>query len=77
VVPKAGRGDERLAQLLVSQCLERLAYFKAPGYVAFCSELPLTPTEKIQRGQLKTLGLTLLERGACLDLRCMKRRSAS
>ena len=35
---------------LVDFCLERLAYFKAPGYVAICERLPLTPTEKIQGG---------------------------
>jgi acyl-coenzyme A synthetase/AMP-(fatty) acid ligase len=41
-----------LAHELLEFCLARLAYFKAPGYVAFCSELPLTPTEKIQRARL-------------------------
>src|SRR5579883_559523 len=29
--------------------LQRLAYFKAPGYISFCDRLPLTATEKIQR----------------------------
>ena len=41
-------------------CRERLAYYKAPGYVAFCNRLPLTPTQKIQRGELKELGTPLL-----------------
>ena len=30
-----------------------LAYFKAPGYVAFVDALPLTATNKVQRGELK------------------------
>jgi acyl-CoA synthetase (AMP-forming)/AMP-acid ligase II len=70
------RANESLARELTSYCLERLAYFKSPGYVALCERLPLTPTEKIQRAQLKDFGRELLERGACVDLRDMKRRNA-
>jgi acyl-CoA synthetase (AMP-forming)/AMP-acid ligase II len=33
-------------------CLERLAYFKAPGYVAFLDELPVTSTNKVQKAKL-------------------------
>ena len=77
VVPaEPDRADESLARELTSYCLERLAYFKSPGYVAFCERLPLTPTEKIQRARLKDFGRELLERGACVDLRDMKRRNA-
>ena len=65
---------ESLATDLAGHALERLAYFKAPGYVAFCANLPLTPTEKIQRARLKELGLDLLQAGGCVDLRTMKRR---
>jgi len=77
VVPaEPDRADESLARELTSYCRERLAYFKSPGYVAFCERLPLTPTEKIQRARLKDFGRELLERGACVDLRDMKRRNA-
>lgn len=61
---------------LVRFCLERLAYFKAPGYVAFCERLPLTSTEKIQRARLKELGAALLRSPACVDLRQLKKRTA-
>lgn len=54
-------------------CLGRLAYFKAPGYLAFCDRLPLTPTEKIQRGELKELARALL--GDAVDLRAFKKRN--
>ena len=74
VLHDAGAGGEALARELAGFCLERLAYFKAPGYAAFCGTLPLTPTEKIQRSKLKELGQQLLEQGACVDLRSMKRR---
>ncbi|HEY6926284.1 MAG TPA: AMP-binding protein [Steroidobacteraceae bacterium] len=68
---------DAFARDVVGFCLARLAYFKAPGYVALCERLPLTPTEKIQRAQLKELGRARLEAGACVDLRSMKRRPAA
>jgi acyl-CoA synthetase (AMP-forming)/AMP-acid ligase II len=73
----AGSTDEALARELVGFCLARLAYYKAPGYVSFCTALPLTPTEKIQRGQLGELGRRLLHDGACVDTRAMKKRPAT
>jgi acyl-CoA synthetase (AMP-forming)/AMP-acid ligase II len=73
VVEKAER--EAYARELVQFCLGRLAYFKAPGYVALCERLPLTPTEKIQRAQLKELGGALLATAACVDLRSLKKRT--
>ena len=63
------------AREIVAFCLARLAYFKAPGYVAFCEKLPLTPTEKIQRSLLKQSGESRLSDGQCMDLRDLKRRS--
>ena len=65
---------ETLADNVVSHCLERLAYYKAPGYVARVDALPLTPTEKIQRASLKQLALDLLESGDCIDTRDRKVR---
>ena len=80
VVPRSGlRGLDTgaLARDLVEFALEKLAYFKAPGYVAFCSALPLTATEKIQRAQLKSLADSLRGTAACIDLRALKKRSPS
>jgi acyl-CoA synthetase (AMP-forming)/AMP-acid ligase II len=65
---------DRLAYGIVEFCLERLAYYKAPGYVAFCEDLPLTATQKIQRQQLREMALALHARGECVDTRDMKRR---
>lgn len=80
VVPRGPLGEaERAAfgQELTQFCLERLAYFKAPGYIGFCDSLPLTATEKIQRARLKELGHALLRGPACLDLRALKKRPAA
>jgi acyl-coenzyme A synthetase/AMP-(fatty) acid ligase len=70
--------DERgaCARDVLRFCLDRLAYFKAPGYIGFCSSLPLTPTEKIQRAQLKELGRQLLGTPDCVDLRQLKKAVA-
>jgi acyl-CoA synthetase (AMP-forming)/AMP-acid ligase II len=73
--PLTETGRAPFAHDLVRFCLERLAYFKAPGYVAFCERLPLTSTEKIQRARLKELGETLLRSPACVDLRKLKKRT--
>ena len=68
------QGAQALAEALVRHCLERLAYYKAPGYIAFCDELPLTPTQKIQRSQLKAYALARKAAGECIDLCGLKVR---
>ena len=64
------------AERIVRHCLDRLAYFKAPGYMARCDELPLTATEKIQRAALKDLAEKRLAAGECIDTRALKTRYA-
>jgi len=74
-VDRAAR--ERLATDIVAWCLQRLAYYKAPGYVAFVPEVPLTSTQKILRGQLKDLVAASLATEACVDTRDLKKRVAA
>ncbi len=74
-VEEAGR--ESFAREVQQFCLDRLAYYKAPGYVGFCERLPLTATEKIQRAQLKDLGRQLLATSNCVDLRSLKKRTSA
>jgi acyl-CoA synthetase (AMP-forming)/AMP-acid ligase II len=52
-------------------CLERLAYFKAPGYVAFIDALPTTSTNKVQKAALADFAF---DPGLRFDLRSRKRR---
>jgi acyl-coenzyme A synthetase/AMP-(fatty) acid ligase len=59
---------------LVEHALGQLAYFKAPGYVAFVDALPLTPSQKIQRGELKSMAAQLPAQPHCVDTRSLKRR---
>jgi acyl-CoA synthetase (AMP-forming)/AMP-acid ligase II len=88
-VPDTVRGDEVFACLvvdgertaararaLVEWALGRMAYYKAPGWVAFVDALPLTATQKISRGELKSLAVRLVEHGA-FDTRDLKKRQAA
>ncbi len=63
-----------LAESIVRHALDQLAYYKAPGYVAFVTELPLTASQKIQRGQLRELAHALPGQGHCIDTRALKKR---
>ncbi len=63
-----------LAASIVQHALAQLAYYKAPGYVAFVESVPLTTSQKIQRGQLRELAQTLPGKEHCIDTRTMKKR---
>ena len=65
---------EAAAADIVRWTLSRLAYYKAPGYVAFVDALPLTTTNKIQRGELKALAPTLVDGPDCVNTCAMKKR---
>jgi acyl-CoA synthetase (AMP-forming)/AMP-acid ligase II len=89
-VPDAVRGDEVLACIvsdgvaddsrpeaaadIVDWCLARLAYYKAPGYVAFVDALPLTTSQKVQRGELRTMAAALVGQANCIATVAMKKR---
>jgi acyl-CoA synthetase (AMP-forming)/AMP-acid ligase II len=60
-----------LAQSIQDHCLARLAYFKAPGYVAFIDALPTTSTNKVQKAKLADFAFDPDKR---FDLRGRKRR---
>jgi acyl-CoA synthetase (AMP-forming)/AMP-acid ligase II len=72
VVPN-GAGSRETAISIQDWCLERLAYFKAPGYVAFLKELPVTSTNKVQKAKLADFAVNPDD---CFDLRDRKRRKA-
>ncbi len=55
-------------------CLSRLAYFKAPGFVAFIDALPTTSTNKVQKIKLADFAANPMEAPACFDLRDRKKR---
>ena len=87
-VPDEVRGDEVFACLrcvsnsavqaeqIVEWSLQQMAYYKVPGYIAFVDELPLTATQKIQRGELKALATQLMNKPDTADVRHLKKRQA-
>jgi acyl-CoA synthetase (AMP-forming)/AMP-acid ligase II len=62
------------AQELVRWCLARLAYYKAPGHVAFVDALPMTASQKIQRGELRPLTDKLRASAGSFDTTALKKR---
>jgi acyl-CoA synthetase (AMP-forming)/AMP-acid ligase II len=51
-----------------------VAYYKAPGYIAFVAAVPLTSTQKIQRSNLGDMVAATCGTDACIDTRAMKKR---
>ena len=86
-VPDEVRGDEvcacvvskvpaerwsETARSIVTHCLSRLAYYKAPGYVVRFDELPLTATEKLARADLKVLAAERVHSQDCDNMLALK-----
>ncbi|MCE8555344.1 AMP-binding protein [Ruegeria pomeroyi] len=88
-VPDPMRGDEvfaclrvdapspDLAQQIADWALTQMAYYKVPGYIAFVDNLPMTPTQKIQRKALKEMAEALLSDPATVTLTHLKKRQVA
>jgi crotonobetaine/carnitine-CoA ligase len=75
VVPMPGiTADAALADRIFEWCMERLAYFKAPGFILFVPSLPTTGTQKVQKTQIFPRGEDPRRRPGTLDLRERKRK---
>jgi acyl-CoA synthetase (AMP-forming)/AMP-acid ligase II len=71
--PGAATGKDAAAGI-VDWTMERLAYYKAPGWISFVADLPTTATQKLRRGELQKLTGQLISSADAIDLRTMKRR---
>ena len=75
VVLQHGQAMGRDAALSIQDwCLKRLAYFKAPGHVAFLDSLPTTATNKVQKAKLADFAVSAAN---SFDLRDRKKRTAA
>jgi acyl-CoA synthetase (AMP-forming)/AMP-acid ligase II len=73
IVPREMPRDPRaLAENIARACAERLAYFKVPAHIAFVDAIPITPTQKLQRGAIKTLAAAAVGAPGTIDLRAFK-----
>jgi acyl-coenzyme A synthetase/AMP-(fatty) acid ligase len=77
IILEAGhQPGEETARSIFDRCMETLVYFKVPGYISFLEALPLTASQKPQRGEIKKLARSLVEGGESFDLREFKRRTS-
>lgn len=60
------------ARALARHCLSQLAYYKAPGWVVFRDQLPVTSTNKLQKHRLFEKGQD--PRAGAIDCRDLKKR---
>jgi len=76
VVPTPGTaGDAEFGRQLFRRCMEQLAYYKAPGWLLFMDELPLTDTQKVQKAKIFRTGIDPTALEGVLDFRSLKQRS--
>ncbi|MDH3265278.1 MAG: AMP-binding protein [Paracoccaceae bacterium] len=75
VVAKEGiAADEALADALMALALEKLSYFKAPGWWLFVDALPTTGTQKVQKQQIFPKGTDPRAQPGVIDRRDRKKR---
>lgn len=74
IVLKAPKPAAQIAEDLFNHCSERLAYYKAPGWIHIVDTLPTTGTQKIQKHQIYPGGMDPRQHPNMLDFRTRKRR---
>lgn len=74
VLKQQSRPASEMAAAIVDHCLQRLAYYKAPGWIHFLHSLPTTATQKIQKHSIYPKGTDPRGIADVLDMRGLKRR---
>jgi len=78
VIPAADVKEcQNTAEQIAKRALNTLVYYKVPGYIGFYDSLPLTPSEKPKRAEIKALAINSLENNRCFDVRHLKKRSGT
>lgn len=77
VLDETSTQSSEQARAITEHCMSQLAYYKAPGYIVFCSSLPRTASNKPRRGEIKTLARTRVADRDCVDTRDMKKRQSA
>jgi acyl-CoA synthetase (AMP-forming)/AMP-acid ligase II len=68
----AGGDPTQRASRIIGTCGDYIAYHKLPGYVVFVEKLPVSSTQKLLRGEIKTMAAKAVEEGSAIDLRKLK-----
>jgi acyl-CoA synthetase (AMP-forming)/AMP-acid ligase II len=75
IVPApASSADSAAARRIFDHCNKRLAYYKAPGWILFMPDLPMTGTQKISKPRIFPAGEDPRQRPGIHDMRALKRR---
>lgn len=74
IVPNGNDRSAEKARQLFDYAYERLAYYKAPGWVYFLDELPVTGTQKIQKHMIFGEDQDPREMADVYDMRPLKKR---
>ena len=52
VLEEGKKKSKEVAEILFNQAIEKMAYFKAPGYILFMDDLPVTGTQKVVKHKI-------------------------
>ena len=75
ITPRERPRDPRAtAEAIARACAQRLAYHKVPGHIAFVDSIPVTATQKLQRGVIKAMAAQAVGAPGTIDLRDFKAR---
>jgi crotonobetaine/carnitine-CoA ligase len=74
VVLSQPKAPKDMADVLFRHCSERLAYYKAPGWIHIVQSLPTTGTQKIQKHAIYPPGTDPCAHADVIDMRALKRR---
>ena len=74
VVLKASASAAGAADRLFAHCYQRMAYYKAPGFIHLVDSLPTTGTQKIQKHAIYQAGIDPRTLPGVVDLRVRKKR---
>ena len=76
VVLKRKMPTKEAATALFQYCFERLAYYKAPGWIHILDTLPTIGTQKIQKHSIYPSGVDPRSVAGIVDLRALKKRGS-
>jgi acyl-CoA synthetase (AMP-forming)/AMP-acid ligase II len=76
VVLKRKMPPKEAATALFQYCFERLAYYKAPGWIHIVDALPTTGTQKIQKHSIYPSAVDPRSVAGIVDLRALKKRGS-
>ncbi len=75
IVANERQPGSELAREIFDYCFAELAYYKAPGWILFMDELPVTGTQKIQKHMIFGDGVDPCTLTGVHDFRALKKRS--